>query len=289
MKRYMPFSGCLAVVVLLFTGLTGCIRDDRDHCCTSYKLVVKTVESDSVAEGDIGEVVLFIFDAQQKFRGSMKTQVGQVTELSCPSTDGLYVVAWGNINGQSQSLSVLNPGDSPEDSRLKLNMKDNDNELSPDDLFQGIKMISLNAENSSPDVLWIKRKVAMVTVATKGVQQYANTTDEDFSYVIRGTSSAIDLGGNLASDEARLNPAAAFDGNQVFITPSFRVFPAGHISVDIYKAGQLIYSVDQDDAGNPFAVFEGKKLTIFIDLSGNIHHVTISISDWQQTDVTVGL
>lgn len=289
MKRYIPFSGYLAVGILLLAGLmSGCIKDDRDHCCKSYRLVVKAVESDSVSDGDIGEVVLFIFDGQQRYKGSMKTQIGQVTELSCPSNDELYLVAWGNINGQSQSLSEPVPGNLPGDSHLKLVMKDADYSFSPDDLFQGIKEVSQSMKTSTPDILWIKRKVASVTVIAKGMQQYLNTTDEDFSFVVRGTSNAIDLGGNLAQEETVLKPDAAFDADKVFKTLPFRVFPSNHISVDIYKADQLIRSVNQDDAGNFFVVPEGKKLTIVVDFSGNVH-VTITIDDWKETEVSGGL
>lgn len=288
MKRYMPFSGYLTATILLLTGLLwGCIKDSRSDCYNSYQLVVRTIESDSVRGGDLGEVVLFIFDQQQKFIGSMKTAINQVTALSYPSNDELYVIAWANIDGGNELLSDPIPGQIPGDIQLKLTMKDDRYAFSPDDLFQGAKAIDQKVRNTQPDVLWVKRKIANVTVVGRGLQGYLNTTDEDFTYVIRGSAGTLDLNGNLVGNEIHLQPDAIFNQNQEFRTSAFHVFPTAHLAVDVYKADQLVYTLDRDVAGNPIVAPEGKKLTIIIDFSDNIV-VKISINDWVQTDVTGG-
>lgn len=287
MKLYMPFPRYLSIAVLLMTGLVwSCIRDDRDDCITSYQLIVKPIASDSVRNGDISEVVLFIFDKEQKFIGSMKTGINQVTELSYPSYDELYVVAWGNITGRNQTLSPPETGKLPGQINLNLAMKDASYALPPGDLFQGAKPVNQKAASSQPDVLLIKRKVANVTVTAKGLQDYLGTTDVDFTYVIRGSSGSTDLNGVLSGNEVRLQPDAAFNVNRDFTTPAFRVFPSTHLAVDLYKGNQLVYSTDKDDAGNPFVAPEGKKLAILIDFRGNIR-VTISVSNWDDTDITI--
>lgn len=288
MKPYIPFPRCLTAGILLLTGLLwGCIKDNRDNCYTSYQLIVKTTESDSVGDGDINNVVLFIFDKEQKFIGSMATGIDQVTTLPYPSNDELYIVAWGNINSGHQSLSAPVPGVLPGDISLKLTMKDETHFNSPDDLFQGARSVQRNTKNSGPDILLIKRKIANVTVVARGLQAYLNTTDEDFTYIVRGTGGTLDLNGVLLGEEVYLNPDATFNPSQEFVTPPFHVLPSQHLVVDLYKADQLILSVDQDAGGNPLVAPEGKKLTITIDFSGNIH-ITISIDDWEQTEVTGG-
>lgn len=287
MKRYIPFSGYFTTVILLLASLvSGCIKDNRDDCETSsYRLIVKTIESDSVNDSDIGDVVLFVFDKEQKFIGIVDTRINQVTELPYSSYNELYVIAWGNINGPNQSLSDPIANQHPEEIDLTLKMKNNPYSFSPNDLFQGAKPITLQSLGNAPEVLLINRIISGVSIIAQGLQQYLNTLDEDFTYVIRGTNKTVNLDGSQIESEAYLQPIAAFDNNQEFRTFPFNVFPSDHIIVDIYKADQLVYTVDQDNAGNPFVAPAGKKLSIIINFSGNIQ-VSVSINDWSQTTVT---
>ena len=288
MKRYIPFAGYFAVVILLLTSLvSGCIKDNRDDCNTSssYRLIVKTVESDSVKDSDIGSVVLFVFDQEQGYLGNVNTEINQIMELSYPAYNELYVIAWGNINGPNQSVSNPKTNQPPQEIYLKLRMQNNTFAFSPNDLFDGAKFITLQPQGSTPEILFINRKISRVTVIAQGLQKYLNTVDEDFMYVIRGTNNTLDLNGAPVGEEANLLPNATFDRDKEFITSPFNVFPSEHIIVDIYKGGQLVYTVDQDNAGNPFVAPAGKKLSIIINFSGNIQ-VSVSISDWSHTDVT---
>lgn len=284
MKRNISLLGKLMAVTTLLSGLMwSCIKDKSDDCYTSYQLVVKTVEADSVGKGDIGEVILFVFDKEQKYLGSLKTNIDEITELPYPSNDQLYIIAWGNTAGGNQSLFNPTSGNPPEGVTLELK-KNGSYTISPNDLFQGAKAIDQNTSTPRPDILYIKRKVANVTIIAKGLQAHQNTTDQNFTYVVRGTNDALDLNGRLTGEETNVQPTATFNTMGEFNAPAFSVFPSNHLAIDIYKGDQLVYSVDKDDAGNPFAVPEGKKLTIIIDFSGNVN-VTITLTDWEEKDV----
>lgn len=291
LKKWLP-----GIAFILSGVVTGCIKEDLAECPKSYQLVVRTDEGDNVSQDGIKEVILFIFDENQRYINSISTSVDKVVELNYPSHNNLTVVGWANTVGTNQTQPSLTPGMPLEGQQITLVnlaiarlIQDDNYTLSPNDLFHGIKQVDLkNGSNTTPDVLYIKRKVSAVSIIARHLQEYMNTQDQDFSYRLRKSKNALDFTGLLTGTEVSYLPQATFNTKNEFETPVFLILPSEmskSIEVDIYKGTQLVHTITSTPAGEPIQAVEGKFLQIIVDFSGGIN-IEINLSDWENKDVS---
>lgn len=131
------------------------------------------------------------------------------------------------------------------------------------------KSTSQLTDNSNKNMVWIRRKVAALTIVTRNLQSELNTTDEDFSYVVRQTYGTLDFGGTLKGDKVAYHPASHINSvNKDLVAPMFYTYASQDddgFCIDIYKGAELVgtYCTDKDE--QQMLLKEAKYTVVLID------------------------
>lgn len=283
---------------LLLSGATllaSCDRDDghdRDRA-KHYMVTVKAVESDFAAVKD--NVSLYVFDDASKFIKLAQTTLDKATDLALEHSKSYTVVAVAH--SADMPLPTFAQGTLLQDAQIVLATSafadKNNVATSPGDLFHGT--ISLVDNDLCSDVdnvtLWTRRKVAALTIITRNIQTVLNTTDTDFSYVVRQTSGTIDLSGALKGAKVVYHPASHFSTtNKDLIAPMFYTYASqaeDGFTIDIYRGNTLVQSYTTDADENPDLLKEGKHTVVLIDFTvpGAQMNVSLSVQDWSDGSI----
>lgn len=299
---------------LLLSGTTllaSCDCDDEKDRDISkhYMVTVKSVESDFAAVKD--NVSLYVFDNASKFTKLAHTTLDKATDLALEHGKSYTVVAVPH--SADMQLPIFAYGTLLEDAQIVLATSvfaDNNNvATSPGDLFHGTISLIDNGLNSADasskteweganpttesHVLWTRRKVAALSIIARNIQTALSTTDTDFSYVVRQTSGAMDLGGVFKGAKVVYHPASHFSTtNKDLIAPMFYTYASqaeDGFTLDIYKGNSLVRSYTTDIDENPYLLKEGKHTIVLIDFSSNDSgiqmNVTLSVEDWSDGSI----
>lgn len=304
---YIKIIGCLLVCS---TALSCSCRDDDEgprEQTKHYRLTVKAIGPDSENVRD--NVYFYLFDDGDKLAKVVKGNLDQEADIELARKSKYSAVALG----YSPETPVPNIplGTSIEDAQIILSTKDfvgNKVATSPGDIFHGIIELKENANPECPDIpgaadtaqiVWIKRKVAALTIIARNLQSELNTTDEDFSYVVRQTSGTLDFRGNLKGDKVAYHPTSHFSTtNHDLVAPMFYTYPSASdegFAVDIYKGNTLLKSYFGDNEESPMLLKEGKHTVVFIDFrkdatdnGDGFLDVTCKVLDWTDTNINEG-
>lgn len=246
-----------------------------------------SAENEELDSETIKDITLYVFDRDGQFiRAHTEHVVNHSVEFNYPDHDRLTVVAWGNGAQGSQSLPTLNVGDKIEEafvtlSRTRASMA---TIQSPDDLTHGL--IELTKENQNVEaVLSMSRKTSGVSLTARELKQYANASDDNFSYVLRQTGHQLDFFGNESGELSAYTPQASFDGNGDFAAPIFNILTtSSDIEVDILHGDILVATILKTPDGKPLRVEPGKTLNIMVDFTGDIS-VSVSLTPWGEGQI----
>lgn len=297
-------------LLLASAVLTGCIKEKgSDYCPTAaHYLIVRSFDADNkeiTGTGAVREVVLYVFDNKGAYTGKIIASENERVPLNYPEGSQLTIVGWGNSQSGKQVMPQLAPG-TPIDQAVVTLVENSSQPIvapigskaspeissysaSPDDLFWGMSPIALNSIEGQTEVgheLDIKRKVASMSVVIKGLQEWAGTSDTDFSIVINGTRKSIDFKGNKVGDPTLYLQQLLKNENGQFVTGIFNTFPSAdtQITIDIYKGNEKIYTVTTDGDNKPFVLDEGRLLNVFIDFTRNVG-VSVTVTEWGKVDI----
>lgn len=277
------------------TLLASCDRDDEHDrdMAKHYIVTVKAVESDFVAVKD--NVSLYVFDDASKFTKLAQTTLDKATDLALEHSKSYTVVAVAH--SADMPLPTFAQGTLLQDAQIVLATSvfaDNNNvATSPGDLFHGTISLVDNDLCSNVDniTLWTRRKVAAMTIITRNIQTILNTTDTDFSYVVRQTSGTIDLSGALKGAKVVYHPTSYFSTtNKDLIAPMFYTYASqaeDGFTIDIYRGNTLVQSYTTDANENSDLLKEGKYTVVLIDFTatGAQMNVSLSVQDWSDGSV----
>lgn len=297
-------------LLLVSAVLTGCIKEKgSDYCPTAaHYLIVRSFDADNkeiTGTGAVREVVLYVFDNNGAYTGKIIGAENAHIPLDYPEGSQLTLVGWANSQNGKQIMPQLAQG-TPIDQALvtltenssqpaavpagsKASPQIGSSSASPDDLFWGTGVVSLNSLEGQTEVgheLNIKRKVASISVVIKGLQEWAGTSDTDFSIVINGTRKSIDFRGNKVGNPTLYLHQLLKNENGLFVTGIFNTFPSAdtRITIDVYKGSEKIYTVTTDGENKPFVLDEGRLLNVFIDFTRNAA-VTFTVTEWGKVDI----
>lgn len=284
------------VLLLVSAVLAGCIKEKgSDYCPPSeaHYLIVRSFDADNndiTGTGAVRDVVLYVFDSNGAYINRIVAAENQRIPLAYPEGTRLKIVAWGNSGAGNEQMPALAPGSSVDNAAVTLLKKTSpvNYSLSPDDLFFASSDVFLTGagEGEVDHPVSIKRKAASMTVTIKGLQQWAGTTDTDFSIVVNGTRESIDFTGKSSGNAVSYRPPLTLNGNGSFVTGIFNTFPSADtaVSIDIYKGPDKIYTVTSGNDGKPLVLSEGRLLNVLIDFTGGVS-TTLSVTDWGKIDI----
>lgn len=288
--------------LLLFfvaVSLFSCIKEEPGNGCPTgtHYLVVRSLDANNgeiTGTGAVKEVVLYMFDQNRNYFKTVICEESQQVSLTHPTQmDHITVVGWGNSAGGNQVMPQLAIGTPLAKALVTLKKNISENSLgfsiSPDDLFYGTTDISFIRLNDNSDVvhdLFVKRKVASMSVVIGGLQQWYGTEDTDFTFLVHGTRESLDFNGSIAGNDTFYKPPVSMDANGWISSGIFNTFASGDapVYIDIYKGTKKIYTVYADGHGVPLRLSEGLLLNVLIDFRGEIR-VGFTITNWGEIDI----
>lgn len=282
----------IAVLLSLSMLLLSC--DGDDNCASSriLRLTTKTVESDPDNIKD--KVRLYFFDQYDKLEKVINTTLN--TEIETAGGKDYTIIAMGYSSDVQEPTIPL--GTLIDDAKIILSTTSFGSvNVSPSsgDIFYG-QLILKKEDRFVDEIIWLKRKVAALTIITKNLQPWTHTTDEDFNYVVRETKGTLDFRGNFNGDKVAYKPNSSFNSDkQYFIAPVFYTYASTDESmfyIDLYKGNTLIQTHNLDKSLEPQLLNEGKHTIVFIELPdqgvGSKINVTITVKDWIDGTITEG-
>lgn len=286
---YMKSFSVAALLLVILT--TGCIKEDLDDCPPKgVTFTVKAYDNDGkeLTREEAGDVVMFIFDGEKRFLEKVDTKIGENITVIPPTEGGIHVVAWSNLAGGHQKVPQPLPGTPMDECGITLlpAPQGGDYRLSPDDLFRGD--IHLPAgETTGTHTLPIYRETGQMDITIRNLKEFAGYNDDNYTVVVRETSSGIDFRGNLYGDKVAYRPEGTFVTNgsaEEFTIPPFNLFPSQQITIEIYHSDELIVAVSKDASQTPVSVQKGLATHVLIELK-TLLSVSVSISPWGEDAV----
>lgn len=263
----------------------SCTKEDLSECISNYTLTINAFDAEGreLTTETVKDITLYVFDQNKLFLGvHTDITLGQDVELNYPKQDALMVVAWGNAAQGHQTLPTLIVGDKMETAFVSLlkTRAEMGTVQSPDDLFYG--MVTLIKENRETDnKLPMFRKTSGVSITARRLKQYANVSDDNFSYVLRQTGDKISFEGREAGEYSNYIPTASFIENKdEFVAPIFNILTTkSNIEVDIFYNDILVATLLKSPDGKPLKVEPGQILNLLIDFTSQIS-VSVSVTPW---------
>ena len=299
----------LILVYILVLALSGCVgREKYEFCPCPFDVYIKVEDyngNDITEQGDVKQLILFLFDENGKMIGAIEVTGAQVAgrepikmafdPRKFPKSVTFDV--WANT-GDEVDFSAISTVQQRENLYLLLKKQLDGSAISPSDIFHGsligVPIETGGIEKGSSHTVVIKRKTASVVITTIGLRPWHNwirtRTEDSYGYRVHGTSSGLDYQGTLNTDVAYHVPAAQFTENDHFIAPLFSVLPTpanGAIKVEVYGNNELLYTAETDKSGNPFVAVADQTLNILIELTiddaGNPKiDVVTAITAWRE-------
>lgn len=289
------------VCMLLFGGLVlvGCTKQVTVECPDEIEVEIHVVDvegEDITDQGVIEKLSLFVFDSNKLFIKQLEARIDESLRLYFPDQDLIYLVSWGNLNGNNVQLTELKSGTPMHEAMVILlenplpQHKSNATRgiaIPPADLFYSYDEISLKTGAQTSYTLQMNRMVSAMSITMRNLQSYANRYDDNYALVVRETFNAIDFYGRLTGDKVGYVPTSAFNENKELIAPLFNLFPShaeGVVEIDIYHGNELITTVKNDNNSQPLKALQGKVLNVLIDFRKNVS-VTVSLTPWGVTEI----
>lgn len=277
------------------TLLSSCIKEDDRGTTKHYRLTVKAIDSDSEYIRD--NVFLYFFDGNGILEKIVKCELNTECDVEGAYKNRYSVIAFGY--SADMQVPVIPLGTSIEESQIVLPTSTFANNIiaaSPGDIFYG--RVDLKEDCSDvKELIWMRRKVATLSIITRNLQSELNTTDEDFSYVVKQTYGTFDFNGVLEGNKVAYHPASHFNPvNKDLVAPMFYTFPSqgnDGFCIDIYKGSSLIQSYCTDKDENQLLLKEGQHTEVLIDFHKNDDgsaqlNVTCVLKDWTDNGINEG-
>lgn len=282
--------------LLLCSAVLLCSCDDDDDYGESkhFRLTVKATDPDPENVKD--NLYLYFFDGDHKLEKAVKCALNAESDIMGSFEKQYTVIALGH--SKDMQLPTIKQGTLIEDAQIVLPTHSFANKVvadSPGDIFYGVFEFNSGCKDEK-ETIWIKRKVAALTIITQNIQAALNTTDEDFSYVVRQTYGALGFNGKLKGDKISYHPKSYFSPtNHDLIAPMFYTYASQDedgFCIDIYKGTSLIKSYCADGEAEPMLLKEGKHTEVLIDfgnaVTGGSLDVTCVLKDWVSDNIEEG-
>lgn len=288
-KRYYNYARLLLTLTVMACIGAGCIKEDRSHCFSTV-LEIKAVinvngEEQEVGKDVVKEVLIYIFDGNDRFLGTQQAEIASTVSLNYPNQKELNLVCWGNSASDKQIMPTLKIGDKLDETLMSVIVDDTKStkemvRIHPDDLFHATKEL-LIASNTGSTVVILRPKVANISITARGLNETFTRASDDFSYVLRSGKKQIHFRGQTTGNDVHHTQKAEFkDG--LHESDIFNILPStdanNGIEVDIYKKTEVVATISTDDYGNTIHAKEGELLNIYANFDNGDGSVSISVA-----------
>lgn len=286
----MSYHKAIAIFLSLSVFmLSSCIKSDECEECNNILITTQSIDSDS--DNIKNNIRLYFFTQDKKLEKIVSTTLN--AEIKQERDKEYTIIAVGySQNARQPDIKI---GTSITDADITLSTTAFANiqvSESSEDIFYGRLTITKDCE-SEKEIIWLKRKVAALTIITQNLQTGLHTTDTDFNYIVRETYGTMDFAGNFTGAKIAYKPDVYFNPTKKFIAPMFYTFPltqADQLYIDIYKGTTLVktYTIDKKDEPN---LLQSDKHTIVIisfsdgEGGGSAMDVTCTVKDWLGADL----
>lgn len=283
--RFMP-----GILYSMFTLLllSGCIAENTDDCFKGVPLTVKLPVG--ISQETIKDINFYVFDDKDLLLDIFTINGKEPVMLNYPGIPSLHCVAWCNIQNGTMSVSSMKKGDPLSGGFISLKPSvtaraGKSTFTSPSDLFYG----ELNIENTSmsarieEQVLPVSRMVASMTITVRGLELLSGSNDGDYSLVVHETASRVDFEGSYGGESASYHFSSRFEAGKDYKIPPFNLFPTLEenkgVTIDIYRNGDLLRSVNTDSSHQPIIPVVGQTLNLLLNFKLSVD-VEVEFTEW---------
>ena len=256
--RFMP-----GILYSMFTLLllSGCIAENNDDCFKGVPLKVKLPAG--ISQETIKDMSLYVFDDKDLLLDILPVNSTEPVNLNYPGIPTLHCVALCNTQDGTMLVSPLKKGDSCSDGFISLKPSvptraGKSTFTPPADLFYG----ELTIENTSTSArieeqaLAVSRMVASMNITVRGLELLSGSGGGDYSLVVHETASRVDFEGHYGGAPASYQFSPRFEAGKDYKIPPFNLFPTLEenkgLTIDIYRNGDLLRSLNTDSSHQPF-------------------------------------
>lgn len=282
--RLLPGIIYFMFILLL---LSGCIAENNDDCFKGVPLKVKLPAG--ISSETMKDMNIYVFDDNDLLLDVVPTNSSGPVMLEYPGIPSLHCVTWCNTQDGTMLVSPLKKGDPLSSGFISLKPSaptraGKSTFTSPTDLFYG----QLTIENTSTSAhreeleMSVSRMVASMNITIRGLELLSGSDDGDYSVVVHETTSRMDFEGHYGGDPASYAFSSHFEAGKDYTIPLFNLFPVmegGSITIDIYRNGSLLRSVNADSGNQPIVPIVGKTLNVLLNFKLNVS-VEIEITGW---------
>jgi len=273
-----------AYFIMLLWVLLGCTKENLNDCVRLPGIRAVAVPPsgyEPVNSQDIGAVVFYVFDQDEKLLDTLSAALNETVLLDYPQAERLRVVGLANANN----------GDLVADGVLTLQYLRNYLSMpiyeAPSDAFWGEVSI-LNKRRAGAIIsLPLVRVVSSVSVKIRGLKEYRQVDDEDFSLVLSAGYQGVAFHGLPVEGLAGYLLAGTFvsQNPSQYNVSAFRIISSiqgSPVVLKIYHKDVLIDSISADSSGHPLMAYNGKLLEIQISYTASLFIVIQMHSEWDQ-------
>lgn len=292
------------ILLLLALGQTGCIREGLEECNEEYFVTIKVVDAitgeDITTSGKVSYADLFIFDADEKYRCTLRADSNQIrrkipVSITLENSDHCWISVWGNLDGDRHAVR-LEDSNALDNSTVSTFVEEGANQSqTPGDLFFGIAQIgkSLKSPTRNEEIV-ISRKNARMYLTVRGLPDLHKA--EDYYFTIHLNDNGYNFRGIPFPNEMVIKQNGAMLANNDFVSLSpFNLVHTDetredYATVCLYKrAGAeygediLIANINSDLNGNPIVLPVGRTANLLVDLRQEIS-VHIKVTPWDEIE-----
>lgn len=287
------------ILLLILPFLSACIKSDPPNCVRfSLNIKVLDINGDDITTlGDAGDVQLYIFDENLNYLDKINVSSEDIINkkqldfLYRNNSSILWVVAWGNLNGNQNILPpIFSNSTQVNNALIQLKKGTNGHAINPDDLFAGTLQVC--GQCNSNNIITIERKTALMNLTAVGIPN--NPVVQDYYFVIKGAEQdaynfLIDLTGSAITYKQSASYLSAKNtlkaAQSIITTNPFKVYPlsvGNRFVIEIYNGNNLIGVADKDDQGRDIVPVRGETVNILLNFSGAAAplEVKIEVTNW---------
>jgi hypothetical protein len=254
-----------------------------------YSLVLKALSDgkDVTTKGDVENVTLFVFDENYDFVETKTIDKATVLnrrtiQIAAGATKKITVVAWAGLDNSKEEVSSLNQNDILTDLRVQLKQNSGQVTTSPGDLFYGQISINRTSVTRSEDaqVLSIERKVAEFSLSTTGIATKFGTTEGDFYYKIKTSTSMINHNGEITGESVEYILPATVNAEGNLTADNIVVLPSIDVTVELYRDDILVLSSKNLRNAQELSINASQQLNIVFDICKA--NLSLVVAAWGQ-------
>ena len=231
----------MALMYILSLALTSCFKEDTSLCPRPFYVFIKVEDNngnDITSEGDVKQLIMFVFDENGKMIDAIEVSGDQVAgrkpiEMKFDPRQhpqSLTFDVWANT-GNEVDFSAINTVQQRQNLYVSLKKTADGSAQSPGDLFHGtlanVPIEVGGIEYGTSHEVVIKRKVALVTITTINLRPWHSNTrvTDGYSYQVHGATAGLDHQGNPGTGATYHVPETMFNEQDHFVAPLFTVLP----------------------------------------------------------------